>query len=583
MSYLSPDYINLDFSTLKAKLQEQLEQSQMFNNYNYAGSNITILIELIAYLSDLTTFYLNKIAQNVFIDSATIYENVSRLAQLVGYYPRGYRSSEGTIRLILYKDDIESGSTITIPAWSKCWTNPPTEEDAYISGTSTINFLNPVEIILEYPTDFTFNENGYYEYDGIFVKQGTVKTYSYSGSDLVDNQIYLPDINFDHDQNLDDEYPSIEIQVNNEVWSRVSDFYESVSGLPDNDKVYVLKFNKYKNYIVEFSDIRNVPASSDKIDLILIESEGANGNIGSNWISQAGSDFVTVTTPGDITYNLATGDFAVLNDSPMIGGNDPDSIDAIKNASKNLALAQYRCVTKSDYKTYLNEHELVVVSSVWGEQEQNFSTNGNTGTYNKTYVSVVPELPWADKINYYTDENGINVVTGYDSDFINLLSAYLEPRKMLCAYEEYVVPDFIYFKFVMSMRLKSNYRFIEVKKDVKDKIDYYFEFENRDFGEKISFNDLASFILDTSKVSSTNNFAKVTGILNLNIRNIEIYEKISKTWINPYPASGDIYPKYIAYDDTTYWEENILKVIQLGPDQFPVISLDTCIFLEEQY
>jgi hypothetical protein len=581
-NYLQPNYVDIDFSTLKAKLQEQLEQSLLFNNYNYEGSNITILIELISYLGELTTFYLNKIAQNVFIDSATIYENVSRLAQLVGYYPKGYRSSEGTIRIVLFRS-IENNSTITIPAWSQCYTIPPTEEDAYVSGTVSIDFTNPNEVILEFPNDFTLNSDGYYEYDGIYLKQGTVKNYSYSGSDLVDNQIYLPIVNFDHDQNLDDVYPSVEVKVNNEAWSRVNDFYEDVAGLPDNDKVYAFRFNKYQNYVIEFSDTRNIPQSSDKIDIILIESLGADGNVGANWITASSNSFVSVTTSADVTYNLSTSDFAIINDSPMVGGDNPDSIDAIKNAAKNQALSQYRCVTRSDYKTYLNEHELIVVSNVWGEQEQNAETNGYTGNYNKTYVSVVPEEPWDGKIDYYTDSNGISVVTGYNSSFLSTISTYLEPRKMLCAYEEYVIPDFIYFKFITSMRLKTNYRFIEVRKDVKDKIDYYFSFENRDFGEKISFNDLTSFILDTTRVSSTNNFAKVAGILNLNIRNIAIYEKGTKVWINPYPATGTTYPKYISYEDTEYWDENVLKVIQLGFNQFPAVSINECVFLEESF
>ena len=581
-NYLTPNYVDLDFSTLKAKIQEQLEQNALFNNYNYEGANITILIELIAYLGELTTYYLNKIAQNVFIDSATIYENVSRLAQLVGYYPKGYVSAEGELKIILVRD-LGEGSTVTIPAWSKCWSTPPTQEDAYISGTEAINFTNPGEVILEYPGDFTLNSNGYYEYSGIFIKQGTVRTYSYLGSDLVDYQIYLPNVNFDHDQNLDDANPSIEVQVNNEVWTRVADFYEDITGLADSDKVYLLRYNKYKNYVIEFSNIRNVPQSTDRIDVKLIESLGAAGNISSNWVTQAGADFVTVTTSADIDYNLVPGDFYISNDLPIAGGNNPDNIDSIKNAAKNLALTQYRCVTKQDYKTYLNEHESIVVSSVWGEQEQNPITNGYTGNYNKTYISVVPEDPWTGKIQYYTDVNGINIVTGYELDYIDTLSTYLEPRKMLCAYEEYVVPDFIYFKFVMSMRLKSNYRFVEVKRDIKDKINYYFEFENRDFGEKISFNDLASYILDTTKVSSSNTFAKVAGILNLNIRNIEIYEKATKTWINAYPATSSIYPRYISYDDTAYWDENSLKVVQLGPNQFPAISIDDCVLLEETY
>ena len=205
------------------------------------------------------------------------------------------------------------------------------------------------------------------------------------------------------------------------------------------------------------------------------------------------------------------------------------------------------------------------------------------GNYNKVFVSLVPVEPWAERMTYYTDENNIIIVTGYNQTFLEEVSEYLESRKMLCAYEEFMVPEFIYFKFTVSLRLKSNYRFIEVRKDVRDKIIYYFDFENRDFGEMVSFNALISYILDPSQVSSTNNFRKVNGILNLNIRDISIYNQALKTWGNAYSSDSDLYPKYLAYEDTSDWDENALKVIQLGPNQFPTVSIVNCVFLEEKY
>jgi hypothetical protein len=301
--YLSPNYVDIDFSTIKAKIQEQLEENLLLNNYKYEGANITILMELVAYLGELSTFYLNKLAQNVFLDSATIYENVSRLAQLVGYYPKGYRSSEGTIKLTLLRD-VGQESTVRIPAWSQCWTTPPTEEDAYISGTDSVYFTVPVEVILDYPSDFTLNSDGNYEYDGIFVKQGIKRNYTYTGADLVDNQIYLPTIDFDHDQDLDDNYPSIELKVNDEIWSRVNDFYEDLSGLTDSDKVYTFRFNKYRNYVIEFSDIRTVPATTDRIEIIVIETRGANGDVGAGWLTQGGNALITIETSADVFYQL---------------------------------------------------------------------------------------------------------------------------------------------------------------------------------------------------------------------------------------------------------------------------------------
>jgi hypothetical protein len=582
MAELTPKYLDLDFNTLKTKIVEQLSEDLTFNNYNYAGSNITILIELMAYLGELSTYYLNKIAKNVYLDSASIYENVSRLAQLVGYYPQGYRSSEATLKLTI-KDNVQENSTIRIYSWSPCWTTPPTEEDAYISGTDTIYFAVPSNVILTYPTDFTYNDDtGYYDYSGIDVKQGVIKTYSYYGSDLVDNTLYLPFVNFDHDINSGDSVPSVEVSINDEIWTRINDFYESVTDLEENDKVYVFRYNKYEKYTIEFSDARTVPATTDRIEITLLESLGADGNVGAEWITQSANDFITVTTSAGVPYYLQTADYAITNESGAINGADPEEIPDIKENARNMANAQYRCVTKNDYIGYLLQHTSVSDANVWGEQEQNPLTNGDVKNYNKVYISIVPIEPWTDKLEYTLDSNNVKIASAYNTAFLTDISEYLEPRKMLSAYEEYVLPDFTYFKFTFSMKLKTNYRFIEVSTDLRDKLEYYFVPENRNFGEKLSFNDMISFLLDTTEKSSSNSFSKVAGIANLNIRDLAVYNTITKTWINPYESTSELYPRYISYD-TSFWGENTMKVVQLGFNQFPILVKADCEILEETY
>jgi len=579
---LAPNYVDFDFNTFKAKIQEQLELSSTFSNVNYEGGNVTVLIELIAYISELTSFYLNKIAKNVYIDSANIYENVSRLSQLVGYYPLGYRSSRTTLKLAII-DNVINNSTITINPWAEAWTTPPTDEDAYISGTEAIYFSTTESTVLTYPDDFTLNTiTGYYEYSGIEVTQGKIKNYTYSGRDLVDNSIYLPTLNFSYDDDLEDSIPSIQLTVNGTEWSRIDDFYDELSGLYDDDNVYVLRYNKYENYIIEFSESRNIPSLNDIIEVTLLETLGPDGNLSLGWITQTNNDFITVTTSADVSYSLDTSDFSITNEVAATGGSLPDTISEIKEHAKNNTHAQYRCVTKTDYEGYLIQHNTILDANVWGEQEQNPITNGDVRNYNKVYISIVPTDPWDDKLTYYTNTDGINIATGYDTDYLTTISSYLEPRKMLCAYEEYIIPDFTYFKFTLSVRIRSNYRFVEVRKDLRDKLEYYFSPANRSFNEKISFNEIIYFLLDANQKSSINSFAKVSGILNLNIRDIAFYDVVSQTWINPYEYGSIYYPKYINYD-TSQWGENLLKVVQLDQNQFPYISIADCVIEEEIY
>ena len=93
MSILIPNYLSLDFDTMKSDIISALRSSETFKNYDfdYEGSNITVLIELISYLGDINTFYLNKLAKEMYIDTVELYENAHRLAKLSRYKPLGYR------------------------------------------------------------------------------------------------------------------------------------------------------------------------------------------------------------------------------------------------------------------------------------------------------------------------------------------------------------------------------------------------------------------------------------------------------------------------------------------------------------
>ncbi|NCD00056.1 MAG: hypothetical protein EOL95_10200 [Bacteroidia bacterium] len=74
MSELIPSYLETDFYTLKQRLNDLLANSDTFKDYNYSGSNISLLIDMLSYLSELNTFYINKLSKNMFLDTTDVYE-----------------------------------------------------------------------------------------------------------------------------------------------------------------------------------------------------------------------------------------------------------------------------------------------------------------------------------------------------------------------------------------------------------------------------------------------------------------------------------------------------------------------------
>jgi hypothetical protein len=197
MTYISTDYLSLDFDTIKEQIIESLQDTETFKDYNFEGSNISVLIELISYLGDLNTFYLNQIAKNLYIDTADIYENVHRLAQLSGYTPRGYIASSTDLTIMLSQNTAGTyfslGDDIYVPRF--------TNFKATIDETD-INFVSTNNTYSDVTLDFV--EGGtsdltYFEFD-VPIKQGEIVEYEYAKSDIFNNKITLPFYEFDNSE-----------------------------------------------------------------------------------------------------------------------------------------------------------------------------------------------------------------------------------------------------------------------------------------------------------------------------------------------------------------------------------------------
>jgi len=546
MTTLRPDYLNLDFSTIIARIKSQMENSTTFADYNYEGSNIAVLIELTAYLGELTTFLANKIAKNVYIDTADIYENIHRLSKLMGYDPKGYLAAQATLSLTV-SGGVTERDILSIPAWHQITSTEEDDTGSLIKFCTTQSWSISAGAL-----PYTFD---------IDVRQGDVTVLgTYTGDDLLDNELILPQGDYGYDDFLLDEKVSVELVVNDEIWTRVTDFYDEISGLSELTNVYKFEYDKYQRYKVVFSPSRSVPDSDDEIDIVVIATLGLDGEVAAG----------TITTPDDdMIYNTATGDDLVTstitatNTLASFGSAEPESVADIKDNAKGAFHSQFRSVTAYDYKTYLESRSDVSVATAWGEKE--IAPSGDYSEYNKVHIAVVP-YQWStatiDTSASGTVTDGI-VPTTYSTGWQSTLSEYLEPRKMLTVYEEWELPDLVYFDFDIGLRVNRTYNFATVRADVINKLEWYFDETNRNFNEEIDFRDIVEFILDIDEVSSTDNFTNVAGIRNLIFRDIDVPNKTVQAY------GSTTYPRYT---EDTYPGDNTLRTIELGHDQFPALS-----------
>lgn len=554
----SENYLDIDFNTFIEKMKEVLQNSETFKDYNYEGSNISVLIELLAYQMELNTYYQNQIAKNLFIDTANLYSTMHRLANLLGYDASGYIAAYASLTLEV-SGGFDPGDQLYIPAYTEF----TTEDGTTFVNTISYNFTVPL------------TASGAYTME-IGVKQGTRTQLTYIGSDLVDFELYLPNRQFDHDDNLTNSQKSIRVYINDEEWTRVGNFYEDFSELENVNNVYTFKYDKNQNYILTFSPSRNYPHNVDDIEIDLVETQGIAGSAGANTITSANEAFLSNITQGS---TISLDNISITNPDATRNAANPETTDEVRDNSRTNINTQFRLVTKNDFKTYLETRNDIDAAWVWGEKEIN--PKGDTQEYNQIYISVIPN-EWLDS-TITTSTSAWEPVAGKTVDIIvpesfnaiyrESISEFMEPRKGFNLFENYVVPELIYFYFDIGMVVKRNYNLTSVVNDVKDKLVYYFSNENRNFNETIDFRDIEDFVKDTGEVSQTDNFPQVAGIKYFTFRDIVVSH-----YVYDYETSS--YPQYY-YSEFDSYIDNILRPIKLGQNQFPKVNKDTIVIRNE--
>lgn len=564
--YFSPEYLSVDFNTLIEKLRTELKSSAVFNDYNYEGSNISILVELMAYIGELNTYFLNKLAKNIYLETADVYENASRLARQVGYEPKGHRSAKSTVTIVAASGgNTRMGDVLYIPAWKQIETD-------LTYNSETIKYAT----VAAHTETFT-SSGGSHTFNITVIQGEPVEITGYKGSDLIDNELLLPDYDFAHSE-YEDVENVVEILVNDEPWSRVDDFYEGITALGVDDNVYMFVYDRYERYKIVFNEARNVPGTEDSITVRALKSFGSNGAAGAGTITEPEDEIMSnLTTSSWVDNSVLT----MANSAASIGADNPEIINTIKENAKSIQHAQKRNVTKEDYMSHLQERADIVTANVWGEQDL-FPSGGHIDEYNKVHVTVIPTQWESTTVNasgsLWTPTVGVSgtILTPYNfSDpYQDSLELYLEPRKILTTYEEFELPQLVYFFFEIGLRLKRLYEFTDVKMDVINKLAYWFRSDNKQFADEINFMDIVEYIMDTTETSPTDSFDNIKGIRNFNIRDININTTI-------YSPNNQVW-NYPQYTTDTWSNENQLRPIKLGRNQFPVLSFDTLQVFDEE-
>jgi hypothetical protein len=361
----------LDFDAIKNNLKNFLRQQTEFQDYDFEGAGLNILLDVLAYNTHYNAYYINMTANESFLDTALLRNSVVSHAKKLGYTPRSTKAARAVVNLTIDSQSSAPG-TLTLPKGYVLLSN---EID-----NATYNFVT----LENYTVAKTANN---FVFPLVPVYEGQLNSYVYVHSQLNNpKQLFtLPDSNIDTSTIKVTVQPS---QSNTDVYVYTKS--EEVLGGRSDDTVYFLQEGLDGQYQIYFGDDVFGKKLSDG-SLVTVEYLSSSGSA-----PNSANNFVGTASVGGFS-SLIVGSVGAAS-----GGSPRESVDEIKFAAPLQNISQNRAVTKNDYiKLIQQKYPFFEAVNVWGGEEN------SPPVYGKVFVSAKPKLGFevTETIKDYVKEN----------------------------------------------------------------------------------------------------------------------------------------------------------------------------------
>jgi hypothetical protein len=386
----------LDFDAIKSNLKDYLRNQQEFSDYDFEGSALNILLDVLAYNTHYNSFYLNMIANEMFMDSAALRQSVVSHAKLLGYTPRSSRSATATVNVAVTKSVSDSTTILTIPRFTKFTSQS-------VDGQS-FEFLSVDEKTVS-NTGLLFN------FTGITIKEGNPASYVFTVNDLINpNQIFeLPDTS------IDTSTLQVTVQTSStETSQRTYIPADDATEVTTNSEVYYLEEGDVGRYRIYFGD-GVLGKKLDNGNIVIVSYVVTNGAVA--------NDIGNFRLSGSV---LSGSTVAVTTSMKSAAGSARETIDDVKFNAPKKYLSNNRAVTKNDYIALINRKYPYFDSvNVWGGEEN------NPPIYGKVFITAKPKLGFE--------------ITQAEKDY--LINTILKPISVMTVTPQFVDVDYNFLIF----------------------------------------------------------------------------------------------------------------------------------------
>ena len=404
------NFTSLDFDQIKETLKQYLQSNSNFTDYEFEGSNLSTILDVLAYNTYITSYNANMISNEVFIDSATLRENVVALARNIGYVPRSKKGSTATINFT-----VEPGIT-----------PPPTTITLKKGPVAASNAFGGQSFVFGITKDVTKPViDGVASFLDLDVKEGTVvdQKFPYSTNNI--NQRFIL-------SNAGIDLSTLEVYVRPSStssllssYTRQDSLFDAVTGssITKDSLIYYIQEIEDEQYEIIFGDGIFGKELSDgnivEVSYILTNGSEANG-------------ISNLTFAGKCTYSrnaventITSGISLVTANIPSSGGDEIESVESVKKFAPQIYSTQNRALTSNDY-------EILIPNKIYPETESISVYGGEElvpPQYGKVFISIKPRtgdfVPNAIKENIKRDLRKYSVA-GIVPEILDLKYLYLE-------------------------------------------------------------------------------------------------------------------------------------------------------------
>ena len=356
------NFANLDFDQIKTSIKDYLRSNSNFTDYDFEGSNLSVIIDTLAYNTYITSYNANMVANEVFIDSATLRENVISLARNIGYVPRSRRSARAKISFFVDTSTFTNVPTqLTLKSGVVCTTRS--------FGTESYSFVIPSDITVPVTNNIA-------EFNDVEVYEGTrvVQNFTVNSFDL--NQRFILD-------NAGIDTTTIKVSVKPSESSTVTRSYTLANSLFDinsQSAVFFLQEIEDERYEMIFGDgvFGRALEEPNYITANYIVSNGSDANGLSSFVFNG-----TLVDQSDRAVTSGISLITTIEASQL--GDSIETVESIKKYATRIYASRNRAVTAADYEA--------LIPSIYPEAESVSAYGGeelSPPQFGKVFISIKP-------------------------------------------------------------------------------------------------------------------------------------------------------------------------------------------------